>query len=296
MINFRLMRHLWMFLAVAEEQHFGRAARRLGMSQPPLTEQIQVLEQALKVKLFERSRQGTQLTPIGRSILPAVQRFAAQMEQLELAVREATAGQSGTLTIGAISSALIDAIPPLVDQMKKAHPDLSIAVREIDSAEAVPALLAGELDLAFARLQGELGSEISTKLLAQDRLAVAMPSTHRLAVSRTVRLDQLVDEPFVMFMRQVSPVYFDSIIAGCQEYGFSPRVLHDVRSVAAQIALVGCGQGVALVPSGLKRLVPANVLVKPLKEAIEVVTTAVAWRRGSFNPALKVALSTWKWE
>mgnify|MGYP000909667976 CR=1 FL=1 len=295
MINFRLMRHLWMFLAVAEEQHFGRAARRLGMSQPPLTEQIQVLEQALKVKLFERSRQGTQLTPVGRAILPAVQRFASQMEQLELTVREATAGQSGTLTIGAISSALVDAIPPLVDQFKQAHPDVSVSVREIDSAEAIPALQAGELDLAFARLQGELGSDISTKLLAQDRMAVALPSKHRLAGSQSIRLGQLVDEPFVMFMRQVSPVYYDSIIAGCQAHGFSPRVLHDVRSVAAQIALVGCGQGVALIPSGLKRLAPENVLVKPLKEEIEVVTTAVAWRRNSFNPALQLALSTWKW-
>jgi DNA-binding transcriptional LysR family regulator len=217
------------------------------------------------------------------------------MGQLELAVREATAGQSGTLTIGAISSALVDAIPPLVEQLKHAHPDISIAVREIDSAEAVTALQAGELDLAFARLQGELGSEISTKLLGRDRLAVAMPLTHRLAASRTVRLGQLVDEPFVMFMRRVSPVYFDSIIAGCQEHGFSPRVLHDVRSVAAQVALVGCGQGVALIPAGLKRLAPANVLVKPLKEAIEVVTTAVAWRRSSINPALKLALSTWRW-
>jgi DNA-binding transcriptional LysR family regulator len=93
MINFRLMRHLWLFLAVAEEQHFGRAAKRLGMSQPPLSEQIQVLEQALKVRLFERTRKGAQLTAVGRAVLPAVRRFATQMEQLERAVREATAGQ-----------------------------------------------------------------------------------------------------------------------------------------------------------------------------------------------------------
>jgi molybdenum-dependent DNA-binding transcriptional regulator ModE len=94
MINFRLIRHLWLFLAVAEEQHFGRAARRLDMSQPPLTEQIQALEQALKVQLFERSRRGAQLTPVGAAILPAVRKFADQLERLELAVREAVAGKS----------------------------------------------------------------------------------------------------------------------------------------------------------------------------------------------------------
>jgi len=108
MINFRLIRHLWLFLAVAEEQHFGRAAKRLGMSQPPLTDQIQTLEQALKVKLFERSRRGTKLTPAGAAILPAVKKFAEQLERLELAVREAATGQRRMLTVGAISSAMVE--------------------------------------------------------------------------------------------------------------------------------------------------------------------------------------------
>src|SRR5690606_24741019 len=120
--------------------------------QPPLTEQIQVLEHALKVKLFIRSRRGAQLTPIGQAILPAVRKFVDQMEQLELAVREATAGQTGTLTIGAISLAMIEILPQLLEQLRTAHPRLTIAVREIDSADAIPALERGEIDLAFARL------------------------------------------------------------------------------------------------------------------------------------------------
>lgn len=295
MINFRLMRHLWLFLAVAEEQHFGRAAKRLGMSQPPLTEQIQVLEQALKVKLFVRSRKGARLTPVGQSILPAVRRFVSQMEHLEVAVREATCGQSGTLTLGAIGSAMLDAVPPLITALRAAHPDISVSVREIDSAEAIPALQAGEIDLAFARLQGELGADIVSRALSQDRLAVALPANHRLAGARAIRLKQLADEPFVMFARQVSPVYFDSIISGCQAHGFSPRILHDVRTVASQIAFVGCGQGLALIPSGLKKLAPPNVLVRRLSEKIELVTTAAAWSRSSINPVLALALSSWGW-
>lgn len=152
MINFRLIRHLWLFLAVAEEQNFGRAAKRLGMSQPPLSEQIQVLEQALKVKLFERSRRGAKLTPVGAAILPAVRKFAEQLERLELAVEEALGGQSGMLTIGAISTAMFDVLPGLIEQLKEAYPHLTVSVREIDSVEAVPALEAGDIDLAFARL------------------------------------------------------------------------------------------------------------------------------------------------
>lgn len=290
MINFRLMRHLWLFLAVAEEQHFGRAAKRLGMSQPPLTEQIQVLEQALKAKLFIRSRRGAQLTSVGQSILPAVRRFAQQMEQLELAVREATAGQTGMLTIGAISSAMLEVLPPILDRLRGLHPKLTISVREIDSAEAVPALEAGDVDLAFARLQGELGSNIKTLTLAEDSLAVSLPATHRLASRRRIRLKDLAEEAFVMFARPVSPVYFDSIIAVCQANGFSPRVLHEVRSVAAQVAFVGCGQGIALVPAALKRLAPDNVVVRSLVDAVDVVTTAAAWNTTSANPALSLAL------
>lgn len=295
MINFRLMRHLYLFLAVAEEEHFGRAAKRLGISQPPLTEQIQVLEHALKVKLFVRSRKGARLTPVGQAILPAVRRFASQMEHLEVAVREATSGQSGTLTIGAIGSAMLDAVPPLIAALRKAHPDISVSVREIDSAEAVPALQTGEIDLAFARLQGELGADIVSRPLSQDRLAVALPAHHRLAGARSIRLKQLAEEPFVMFARQVSPVYFDSIISGCQAHGFSPRILHDVRTVASQVAFVGCGQGLALIPSGLKALAPPNVVVRRLTENIELVTTAAAWSRSSINPVLDLALSSWGW-
>ncbi|MDR3379382.1 LysR family transcriptional regulator [Cupriavidus basilensis] len=284
MINFRLVRHLWVFLAVAEEQHFGRAAKRLGMSQPPVTEQIQVLEQALKVKLFERSRRGAQLTPVGAALLPAVQKLAEQLERLDVAVREAVHGQTGLLTIGAISSAMLDTLPALIDHLKAAYPQLTISVTEIDSADAVPALERGDVDLAFARLEGELGPSIQSMALKQDRLAVALPRAHALAEAPRVRLAALADEAFVMFARQVSPVYYDSLIATCRTAGFSPRVLHQVRTVSSQIAFVGCGQGIALVPASLKKAAPDNVVVRPLKESVSVVTTAMAWSTTRANP------------
>jgi len=285
------MRHLWLFLAVAEEQNFGRAAKRLGMSQPPLTEQIQVLEQALKAQLFVRSRRGAQLTPVGQAIVPAVRKFVQQMEQLELAVREATAGQTGMLTIGAIASAMLEVLPEYLAQLRLQHPKLTVSVREIDSADAVPALLAGDVDLAFARLEGELGAQVQTLAIAQDRLVVAMPAQHRLARRRRIALTDLADEAFVMFSRRVSPVYFDRITALCQAHGFSPRILHEVRSVATQVASVGCGQGIALVPASLQRIAPDSVVFKPLSEVVEVVTTAAAWCTRSANPALPSAVS-----
>ena len=290
MLNFRLVRHLWLFLAVAEEQHFGRAAKRLGMSQPPLTEQIQVLEQALKAQLFVRSRRGAQLTPVGAAILPAVRKFADQLGRLELSVREAVDGQTGVLTIGAITSAMLEVLPPFLARLRAAQPTLTIAVREMDSVEAIPALEAGDVDLAFARLDGALGSAIRSMPLARDRLAVALPALHRLASARRIKLASLVDEAFVMFSRRVSPVYFDNVVGACRENGFAPRILHEVRSVASQVAFVGCGQGIALVPSALKRLAPDNVVVRPLAETVDVVTTAVAWNADRENPAVALAL------
>ena len=284
MINFRLIRHLWLFLAVAEEQNFGRAAKRLGMSQPPLSEQIQVLEQALKVTLFERSRRGAKLTPVGAAILPAVRKFAEQLERLELAVEEAVAGQSGMLTIGAISTAMFDVLPGLIYLLKQRYPQLTVSVREIDSVEAVPALEAGDIDLAFARLDGDLGPAIQSLPLREDRLMVALPGDHPLASRTRISLSSLASEPLVMFSRKVSPVYFDNLIATCRASGFSPRVLHEVRSVASQIAFVSCGQGIALVPASLKKLAPDNVVLRALTQKLNVVTTAVAWNSQRPNP------------
>ena len=291
MINFRLVRHLWLFLAVAEEQHFGRAAKRLGMSQPPLTEQIQTLEQALKVKLFERSRRGTKLTPAGAAILPAVKKFAEQLERLELAVREAATGQRSMLTVGAITSAMVDVLPPLIEKMNATHPDVTISMREIDSVEAVTLLQSGDIDLAFARLEGDLGSGIKSMPLREDRLAVALPKSHPLAARSRIRLASLVEEEFVMFYRRVSPGYFDSLVTACRNAGFSPRIVHEVGSVASQIAFVGCGQGVALIPSAMKQMASETVAVRPLTERLSVVTTAVAWNTARKNPLVEAAVA-----
>lgn len=290
MINFRLMRHLWLFLAVAEEQHFGRAAKRLGMTQPPLTEQIQILENALKVKLFIRSKRGAQLTPIGQAIYPAVKKFSEQMEQLEFAVSEAIHGQNGTLTIGGISTAMFEVLPKLLDQLRHDHPDLTILVKEIDSVDAAPLLESGDIDLAFARLQGEVGTNLKSIKLTQDRLAVVIPKNHSLASQSQIELKQLAEEIFIMFSRKFSPIYFDTIVSACNNSGFSPRILHEVHSVSTQVAFVSCGQGIALVPATLHKIAPENVVCIPLKETIEVVTTAIAWNTRNTNPAITFAL------
>lgn len=290
MINFRLIRHLWLFLAVAEDQSFSRAARRLGMSQPPLTEQIQVLEQSLRLQLFIRSRRGAQLTAAGAAILPAVRKFAEQLERLELAVHEAIAGHAGVLTVGAITSSMIDVLPPLIERFKQEHPLITVSVREIDSAQAIALLESGEIDLAFARLEGNLGRSVASVPLAEDQLAVALPSDHPQACHLTLELASLADEALVMASRDVSPVYFDYVVGLCKASGFSPRVLHQVRSVSSQVAFVSCGQGIALVPKAMEKLAPENVVVRPLHPQTNVVTTAMAWHVEHHNPLVEAMI------
>jgi len=290
-IDFRLIRQLWMFLAVAQEQHFGRAAQRLNMSQPPLTEQIKVLEQSLGMQLFERSRRGTQLSAAGAAILPAVRQFADQVEQLERVVREVASGQTGVLHVGAITSAMLDAVPPLLDHLRQTHPNVTVFVREIDSVDAVPGLESGELDLAFGRIDSELGNGISSIPMTEDRLAVALPKDHVLAAQSRIRLKSLATEQLVMSSRQVSPVYFDMLTGVCRAHGFAPRVLHEVRSVTSQIAYVSCGQGVALVPASMRKLAPENVVIRPLHERIMVVTAAAAWNANRHHPLVDEAIA-----
>ncbi|WP_244428292.1 LysR family substrate-binding domain-containing protein [Sinorhizobium fredii] len=236
-------------------------------------------------------RSEPKLSPAGAAILPTVRRFAEQVEQLEIVVREVAAGQSGVLHIGAITSAMLDTVPPLLNELRAAYPNLTVFVREIDSVAAVPELESGELDLAFVRLEGEIGSSIATMPLTEDRLAVAMPKDHPLAQLPRVRLRSLEAEQLVMSSRQVSPVYFDMLVSVCRSHGFAPRVLHEVRSVTSQVAYVSCGQGLALVTASMRKLAPENVVIRPLKEKVMVVTAALAWNKKRYHPMVEVVVS-----
>lgn len=290
-INFRLMKQLWMFLAVAEEEHFGKAAKRLSMSQPPLTEQIKVLENSLKLKLFERSRRGTKLSPAGKAIYPEVQRFANHMASLERVVYEVAKGQSSFLHVGAVSTAMLDIVPRMLDFMKSNFPESTAFVREIDSAEATVDLVSGKLDMAFIRWHGEVNEGISILPLVEDTLAVALPKEHQLAQQSDISISSLIDQALIATSRSVSPAYFDLITSSCNAHGFSPRILHEVRSITAQIAYVCCGQGLSVVPSSAAKLAPENVVVIPLNENISITTVAVAWDAKNHNALVEAAVN-----
>lgn len=276
MINVRLLRHLWAFLAVAEERHFGRAAERLGISQPPLSQQIQTLEASLGVRLFERSRRGASLTQEGLALLPAARRFAEQMGHLEAVVHTSKRGHSDVITIGATTSTFYKVLPTLLENMKTLMPDVTASFVEIHTFEAHNLLQTGVIDLAFARMTRDVET-IKVIPIATDVLHVAMSSTDEFASRPTIDLADLADRNWIQVRRHLSPASFDRVIAACAEAGFSPRLLHEVGSEASQVAFVSCGLGVALLPITVTYSLAPNVVFRPLAQTIEVVTAAVAW-------------------
>ncbi len=282
-MDFRLIRHLTYFLAVAEEKHFGRAAERLGISQPPLSSQIKILEHSLGVELFERARTGVRLTPEGEAILPSVQRLADQARRLEEAVRDARAGRSRTMLVGAVTSAMFHPLGPTIRRLRKQRPDLSVTIVEMDSADAISALEREEIDAAIVRAN-RVAAPLQALPLFEDSLVVALPAGHPTAELAVVPLCALADERMVMCGRRVSPIYHDQIIAGCQKAGFSPRVVHEAGSILSQIAFIGCGIGIGLVPSTMTSVGTSDVIFRPLRERVEIITIALAWNSERLHP------------
>ena len=289
-MDFRLIRRLGHFLAVAEEGHFGRAAARLGISQPPLTAQIQLLERELGVKLLERSGKGARPTREGEALLPLARRIAGNAADLESLARELHLVHHAPVSIACVTSALFDYLPPIVRAMQAARPEAAIGVREMDTAEALEALRRGEVDLALLRADRDR-APIKLKPLGEDRLAAALPEGHPiLAGPDPLPLAALAEAPMLMLPRAISPAYSDAMTAACHAAGFTPRVVREVGSAMAQLGFVAAGLGVAFVSEGMARLNPPCVAFRILAGPIRGVGVALAWNAERENEATSLAL------
>jgi DNA-binding transcriptional LysR family regulator len=292
-MEFRLVRRLGHFLAVAEEGHFGRAAARLGLSQPPLTARIQALEAELGVRLLERTRKGTRPTRAGEALLPMLRRLAEDAKQVEALARELRADRHAPMAMACITSALFDFLPPLVRALREAQPDAAIAVAEMDTADAVEALRRGEVDFALARLDGAR-PPLAVLPLGADALVAALPEGHALLAAGPgpLPLAALAEEPLVSLPRSISPAYFDRQVAACRAAGFEPRSVREVGSAMAQLAIVAAGLGVALVSSAMARLSPPGVAFRALADPVESVGVALVWNAERETEAARLARET----
>ncbi len=276
------LRQLRYFLAVADDLHFGRAAERLGIAQPPLSQQIRRLEASLGVSLFVRSKRRVELSEAGRVLKVEAARLMAQAEQTALAAQRAGRGEAGNLRIGYTSTC---AFTPLVLEVlrryQQAHSGVVLALSEMHSAEQLRALHDGRIDAAFIRSPvSDPHANYAVLTVLEEPLVAALPSAHPRAGEVTLALADLHNEPFILFPRAAGAGLFDAIIAACRTAGFDPRLVQEAPQFTSIIGLVSAGLGISLVPSGLEKLRLDAVVYRPLiGNPISAPVTLVTVRR-----------------
>ncbi|SNS83958.1 transcriptional regulator, LysR family [Geodermatophilus saharensis] len=280
---------LEVLIALADELHFGRAARRLQMTQPPLTKRVQKLERSLGVRLFERNRHGVRPTEEGAELLELARRALREVRRVELHARGLRNGESGTITVAAVGSAFYAALPALLEPCRRRHPQIRLLVRELESAALVDALRDGDVDLGFVR--PPVGPELDSWEVWREPLVVAVASTSPLARSDRVGVEHLVGHSLVFFDRAIGPGYWDRVaeLFASQDVPLEPAVTTD--HVTTMLGLVALGEGISIVPSSAQNFQHVNVRFVGL-DPPALLPLAVAVPRPPVRPTVRTFLAT----
>ncbi len=278
------LRHLRYFLAVAQELHFGRAAARLGIAQPPLSQAIRRLEARLGVELFRRTRRHVELTDAGAVLRDEARSLLDHAARVERALRTAEAGTAGTLRIGFVGSAAHDVLPTLLRRLRDGYPDVVVAPQELSTTAQVQAVAGGSLDAGIVRLP-IAAPHVATLRLVEEPLVIALPDFHPLARRARLPLSALAGEPFVLWGRDRNPLFHDEVISACHAAGFSPNVVQEAGEMPTIVGLVAAGLGVSLVPASMERVRSDGVAYRPVRGRPVRIALALAWRRDD-PPAL----------
>ena len=284
------LRHLRYFIAVAEELHFGRAAERLGISQPPLSQQIQALEEEIGARLFERTNRRVELTDAGRLFLDESRQVLAQVDKAVLLARRAHLGELGELKIGFTSSApFTSTIPSSIHAFRKAYPDVHLDLQEMSSRQVLKALLEESLQVGVIRPLA-LPDAVHWVELFREPLVAVLRADHPLAAGSEDGLASaaLAEEPFVFFPRSYGTGLYDQVIALTRQAGFSPRIAQEASEAMTIIGLVSAGLGVSILPASFRRTRVDGVVYRTLSDP--EATTAV-WLVRRQNEGSPLALS-----
>lgn len=274
---FMELRHLRCFLTLAEELHFGRAAQRLAMSQPPLSVAIQQLEASVGARLFVRNSKSVQLTAAGRALVPEARDLLARASSAAQLARDVDQGQAGSLRIGFVGAMLYRGLPQMLQPFQAQHPRLRLELHELSSAEQLAELARDRLEVGFVHT-AQVPPGLQHILVASQPLVACLPHTHALAGVGTLDLAALQGEPLALVSREVSPDYHDRIVALCAQAGWLPTVRHELRHWLSVVSLVSQGMGVALVPEALQRAGLAGAVFVPLAQATPPYETRCLWR------------------
>lgn len=263
------------FIAVAEELHFGRAARRLHIQQPPLSRQIQALETELGLRLFERTRQRVELTPAGQALLARARHVFDALDSALESARRASRGESGRVVIGYPSSLAYSGLTELLRAFRTRFPAVELVLRELPPGDQIEALKGGRLDVGFVRSAPD-DPTLKAELVRREALMVVLPDDHPLAAGGAISLAALAQEPFVMFPRTRGPAFFDHLMALCNAAGFMPRIVQEAPQLDI-ISMVAAGFGVSLMPASMRNFRRPGLAFRPIVGAPQV-ELLVVWR------------------
>lgn len=280
------LRHLRYFLAVADELHFGRAAARLHLAQPPLSQQIRKLERELGFDLFARTSRRVHLTDAGRAFRDEARAILSRVDEATASARRVAEGEAGALAVGFVASATYALLPRLYRRFRERHPDVALTISELSTAEQVEALRAGRIQVGLAR--APVGDDaLVIEPLAEEPLVVALPKRHPLASSRAVALRALASEPFVLFPRHPRPGWIDLVQGACAAAGFRPAVAQEVLELSTTVTLVAAGIGVTLVPASAQALRLAGVVYRPLRPPAPTTKLLALHRADEQRPVVR---------
>jgi DNA-binding transcriptional LysR family regulator len=287
-MELRLLRY---FVAVAEERHFGRAAERLHIAQPPLSQQIKQLEADLGVQLLVRSTRKVELTPAGERYLDRARAILASLEAARTEASRIAAGEIGRLAIGFTGSATYELLPALARVLRRDLPDVELDLKgEMLTPRQEAGLADGTLDLGFLRPPVR-DPDLEVRVLRREPLIALLPEAHPLAQRSTVRLAELREEPFISYPSQHRSVVHDAVFAACERAGFRPLVVQEVAETSTLVVFVAAGAGVALVPASVRHLQITGAVFRPLAGTTAEVELAAAMRAGDDSPVLARVLA-----
>jgi len=284
------LRRLRYFVAVAEELHFGRAARRLNVSQPPLSVQIRTLEREIGTPLLIRTQRRVELTEAGRVLLEEARRLLDQAEAAVVHARRAAEGAVGRLAIGFVSTVDYSILPPLVRRFRQKHPGIALKLLELTGDRQRALLQSGELDLGLSILPSP-ASSLTMRPVFREPLIAAVPANHLLAGRRRIALRSLAAEAFIQFPRELAPGLYDLAIAACQRAGFTPHLAQEAIQMQTILGLVAAGLGVALVPHCMSKLQRPDVRYLTLDARGFEVETVALWHSENRAPALAALIA-----
>ncbi|MBC5783857.1 LysR family transcriptional regulator [Ramlibacter sp. USB13] len=274
------------FVAVAEELHFGRAAARLHMTQPPLSRQIQLLEHAVKVRLLERTSRSVRLTAAGEVLYRDAAAILRLAQDAAAAAERTGKGLAGRVVVGYTAVAGYALMPALLAAANQALPDIEIVLEEMVSSEQLHALEAGTIDIGFVRPQHASGP-LRYHLAAREPMLLALPAAHPLAARERIRMQDLAGEPLIMYSQKEGRYFHDRITALFMAAAGQPQYVHHIGQTHTIMALVRAGIGLAIVPASAAQLRLENVVYKPLWRRDVVAEIYLAWRAAERNPALQ---------